>query len=348
MRASVTGSTGFFGQALLRVLMSRSEHTRALVRRPDAMDLVRSLGAEPVLGDLTDPEGCRDLVQPGDVVFHAAAHVDLKAPWADYERTTVEGTRHLLAQALPRNPSRIVYVSSASVYCPKHASAGPVSSERTPAIPDPTSLYSKAKLVAENLVREQCDRAGCEWTIVRLGFLYGPANQTYLRECADMIRARRFMVIGKGANRIATLYVDDAAEAVFRAADHPGGAGRIYDVANDEAVTQRAFLEATGDALGYPGPRPRVPYPWAYGFGWLTEKLSRLLNRPPDFNRAIIKLMSADQVVDSSRIREDTGWVPSVDFEEGMRRTRQWCLENGLGRHSTVASCSQGDVIQTA
>ena len=132
MNAAVTGGTGFFGQALLRLLAPQAEDVRVLVRRSEDDDRVRALGARPIRGDLTDPNGCRQLCQPGDVVFHAAARVDMLGSLAEFRKTTVEGTRHLLASALLRSPLRFLYVSSAAVYSLTAIRAG-ASADRTPA-----------------------------------------------------------------------------------------------------------------------------------------------------------------------------------------------------------------------
>src|SRR3990172_329473 len=116
MNATVTGGTGFLGEALVRLLVPRAEAVRLLVRRSEDEQRVRSWGAEPVRGDLDSSSGCAGLVRPGDVVFHAAARVDLRGSFADFCETTVEGTRRLLEQALPQGPARFVYVSSGAVY----------------------------------------------------------------------------------------------------------------------------------------------------------------------------------------------------------------------------------------
>jgi len=77
MRAAITGGTGFLGQALIRLLIPQAEEIRVLVRRPEDDARIRSLGAQPIRGDLTAPGGCDDLVRDGDIVFHAAARVDV-------------------------------------------------------------------------------------------------------------------------------------------------------------------------------------------------------------------------------------------------------------------------------
>ena len=323
MNAAVTGGTGFFGRPLLRLLVPYADEVRALVRRSGDEPAIRDLGAQPVRGDITQPGGCDGLVRQRDVVFHCAARVDMTGQWSDFVSTTVEGTRRLLAVALPHRPERFVYVSSGSVYSPAAARGG-AAADRTPADPPRYSFYARAKLAAEDLVRSECTSAGCPWTIVRLGFLYGPGNRALLEHLVPLLKRRRLCVIGDGRNRIATLYVDDAARAVLLAGTHPAGVGKIYDAASDEPVTQQEYLDASADALGLPRPDRHVPRSVAYVAAGLAELAARLRGRQPRFTRAMVVLMSVDQLLDATRLCQEVDWRPEVNFQEGMRRMRYW------------------------
>lgn len=321
MTAAVTGATGFLGRALLRRLAADGVAVRALVRRAEDQDLVRSLGATPVPGHLDSPAGCAELVRPGDVVYHAAARVDLLGAWRDFVAGTIDTTRSLLAAALPRRPGRFVYISSAGVYLGRRR-PGPVSADTVPARPARGNYYGRAKLAAEALVRAACAAAGCPWVIVRLGFLYGPGNRALHRRLTPLLQAGRACLVGRGDNRIATLHVDDAAAALAAAGTHPAAAGRVYDVASAEPVTQRAFLDGLADALGLPRCRRQVPYRAALAAAGLAELAGRLTGRTPPFTRAMVALMGADQVVDAGRIQDELGWRPRMRFADGIRHMR--------------------------
>jgi nucleoside-diphosphate-sugar epimerase len=323
MNVTITGATGFFGHALLQVALRQADLVRALVRRPADDTRLRALGAHTIRGDLSAPGGCRGLVEPGDIVVHAAARVELVGRWPEFQRGTVDITRHLLDAALPQKPACFVYVSSAAVYSP-NAATPLMGADHTPTRPTPDNLYGRAKLVAERLVQRRCDEAGCPWTIVRLAFLYGPRNQTLL-DRLEVLHARgRLCLVGDGQNRIATLYNDDAAAAVWAAATHPAGARKVYDAASAERVTQEQFVNAHAALLGLPPLRQRIPRPVAYAAGWVAEFVSVLAGRQPAISRCTARLMGTDQVVDASRLQAETGWCPRVSFTDGMERTRAW------------------------
>jgi nucleoside-diphosphate-sugar epimerase len=249
--------------------------------------------------------------------------VDLKGGWTEFRKLTIEGTQRLLEAALPAGPARLVYVSSAGVYSPGVAGCR-FCAERTPAEPAGYNLYGRAKLAAEDLIRTECQRAGCEWTIVRLGATYGPYKRSLLTHFRPMLERGRLWFVGRGDNAIAALYVDDAAEALVRAGAHPAAAGKIYDVAGDERITQREWFDATADALELPRPRRHVPRMVAYAAAAAAEAWARVRGTDPPFNRAMVVLVSTDQLLDSGRARAELGWRPRVSFAEGIRRTHAW------------------------
>ncbi len=336
MNYAVTGGSGFFGEALVRALRARKDRVRALVRREAAERRLRALGAEPLRGDLTEPGVGEGLVERGDVLIHAAARVELTGRWEQFDQTTIAGTRRLLATVLPQRPGRFVYISSEAVYAPE-AGGGVLAADRTPTRPATYNYYGRAKLAAERLVRAACEAAGCPWTILRLGVLYGPRNVAFCRHFRTVAENGNLRIIGDGENRIATLYVDDAVGATLAAAASPPAAGRIYDVASDEPVTQRRFVEAHCEALGLPPPRGTIGQRPAMTAAWLIERLGQWFERDVHISRAAVALMSADQVIDAGPLRAELGWRARTRFAEGMERMRRWYRESvvpsrGAGR----------------
>ncbi len=323
--ATITGGTGFLGGAMIRQLVRRFDTVRVLVRKPRDDERIRRMGAEPVRGDLTSPGGCDELIRPGDIIYHAAAKVELRGRWRDFQATTVEGTRRLVDAAVRKEASRFVNVSSASVYAPEAAgdSEG-VRADRTPTGPRPYNFYGRAKLEAEQIVQRECERAGLPWTTVRLGFCYGAGNRALLTDFVPRLKRGRLFLIGDGRNRIATCYIDDAARAVMRAGIADSVAGKIYDVASDEHVTQKRFVDGMADAVGLPRTEMHVRADQAYRFALLLDMLAKIPGCEPQVGRLIVRLMAADQVVDASLTRRDLGWAPEIDLEEGLRRTAAW------------------------
>jgi 2-alkyl-3-oxoalkanoate reductase len=348
MQVAITGGTGFLGEAIVRLLVPQAKSVRVLVRRPADDPRISSLGAEPVRGDLADLRGLRDLVVPGAIVIHSAARVEMTGKWEDFRQTTIEGTRRLLAAALPRRPKRFVYVSSAAVYSKELASGAPICAEQTPADPARYNLYGRAKVEAEQLVRTECQRAGCSWVILRPVFIYGPGNRVLVRNFSRLLERQHLFVIGSGDNRIATAYIDDAAQAVVLAGLHPKADGKVYDIASDEAVSQIDFLNTTADALGMPRPTRHVPTRLAFTAAWAADLAARLPGIEPPFTRAMIDLMSTDQIIDAGPIRTDLGWQHRTRFAEGMGRMQEWYRGGQVKKSSGSTDTCHDRIAQSA
>ncbi len=160
MNVFVTGGTGFVGSHLLEALVASGDTVRALVRPSSDRGLLHRLGVEPVVGDLEDAATLRDACRNCDVVYHAAARVDLVGSDADFHRTTVAGTEALVQSVVDSAVRRFVYVSSCGVYHPDMLREG-VIRENTPVRePPPWFRYGRAKLAAEQVVRERLTSPG--------------------------------------------------------------------------------------------------------------------------------------------------------------------------------------------
>lgn len=330
MIAVVTGATGFLGQTLVRQLVRQRVEVRALHRRAGDAASLRTLGATPVLGDLGSAAACTALATPGATVFHAVARVDVLGTATDFKRDTVDVTAHLLDAVLPQRPARFVYVSSAAVYSAQDSPHG-VCAARTPAQPDHFNRYGRAKLAAEELVRARCGAAGCPWTILRLPFLYGPGNRLVVEKFALAAQRRKLAFVGRPDNPLATVYVGDAAEALWLCSTAPTAVNQVYDVASMEVVTQAQYVNEHLAVLGLPPVTRTVPRGLAYATAAVAEGLCWLTGATPAVTRGLVMLMSTPQHVDAGRVQHAVGWRARTTFAEGMRHMAAWHQAQAAG-----------------
>jgi nucleoside-diphosphate-sugar epimerase len=318
----VTGGTGFVGSHLIELLRAEGHVVRALVRPGSKADFVRALGADVVTGDLDDADSLRRACQGCDVLYHSAARVEIVGTEEEFHRTTVLGTQHLLDAARDAGVRRFVQVSSCGIYHPRLLASGRVIDEDTPT-PTPPNwfVYGLAKYRAERAVISSWPR---EWVIVRLGYLYGPRNRTMHTYLAPVMRDDIMMLIGDGENEMAMVYVEDAARAVMRAGLRDGVAGRILIAGPSERVTQRQYFDALAVGFGLPRIKKKVPYPVAFFFGWLGEKLVKSGPRSAVLRRSAIALTGLPQRINCDKTRRLLDWSPQVSFADGMKRAFEW------------------------
>jgi dihydroflavonol-4-reductase len=148
-RALITGATGFVGSHLSERLHGQGWLVRALVRESSDTGLLRELGAEMVVGDLTDAEDVGRAAAGCEVVFHLAA-ATFEPDEASFVRANVGGTRAVARGAVVAGARRLVYLSS-------YAACGPSSPGRprdAEQEPEPLTAYGRSKLAGERVVEE--------------------------------------------------------------------------------------------------------------------------------------------------------------------------------------------------
>jgi nucleoside-diphosphate-sugar epimerase len=211
----VTGAAGGLGRALVPALRARDWRVRALVHRRPVSE-----ADEQVAGDLGDAASLAAAATGCDAAVHLAARTHARHT-ADYFEANVEGTRRLLATGVPR----FLHVS-------------------TRAIGEGGGGYSDSKRESERLV----ERSGADWVIVRLPEVYGAGSNEGVDAIIDGARRRGLIpLVGRGADEISPVLVDDVVPALAAALDAP--AGRAYTLAG-EHMTVRAFADACVEAFG--------------------------------------------------------------------------------------------------
>ena len=146
MRVLVTGGTGFTGSHLVRRLLDRGHDVVCLDNQPGLFaDELRGLGAEVVIGSVTDADLVRRSSRGVEVVHHlAAAFRQLNVPKSVYREVNVEGTRNVLEAARASDVRRVVYCSTQGVH--GHV-MNPPGDENSPIAPE--DYYQQTKYEGE-------------------------------------------------------------------------------------------------------------------------------------------------------------------------------------------------------
>jgi nucleoside-diphosphate-sugar epimerase len=319
----ITGATGLLGSHVAEQLVERGERVRALVRPTSDTTFLRSLGVELVEGDLAKPQTLPRAVEGTDVVYHCAARVGDWGPWRVFKAEVIDATANLLGACQAAGVGRLLHVSSIIVYGhPKERDGLFNEDEPLGQHPWVWDYYCRAKVAAERL----CQEYRGEVTIVRPSWMYGPRDRTSLTRVLKALQARRVAIIGRGDNRLNIVYAADVADGAIRAANHPGAAGRAYNLSSPGEITQLDFLAHLTAQLGLPPIRRHVPYRIAFWGGLLAEAIGRLirLRRPPHFTRYAVALIGRSVRFSIERARQELGWAPRVGWMEGVRRTLEW------------------------
>ncbi len=323
MKILVTGAAGFVGRAVVR---AAAEHdVVAGVRKTHAVGWLAATGAtrhavELGLGALSGPRNTKlqGAMHDVDAVIHCAGRVRWGTR-AEYERDNVRATEEALDAAARAGVKRFVHVGSTAVYGDRAVELGPVT-EDNPLGHCVSRLdrYSNTKIEAEERVLAAMS-GPMEVVSVRPGWILG-AGDANLAPLAARLGGPVFPLLGRGDNRLPVTSVASVARALLLAATTPGIGGRVYNVAQDERITQRELLEIVGEAAGVTPRLLPVPYEALYAGGLLGELLARAVpGNPPVVNRSAVILLGRDADFPDTRIRSELGWTPAAPIRDVIR-----------------------------
>jgi len=330
VKVIVTGGAGFIGSAVVRYLI---EETDWEVVNLDKLTYAADLTfLEPVSGDpryqfervdICDRAALEELFarHRPDAVMHLAAesHVDrsIDGP-ADFIRSNIVGTYTLLEAArrywdglagARKRAFRFHHVSTDEVY----GSLGPVGRfvEETPYRPN--SPYSASKAAADHLVRAWHKTYGLPVVTSNCTNNYGPRQfpeKLIPLTILNAVAGERLPVYGKGENVRDWLHVEDHARALVLILRH-GRIGEKYNVSADCERTNIAVVRRICAILDELLPdSPHRPHERLIAF---------VADRPGHDER---------YAMDSTKLRRELGWAPRFDFEDGLRQTIRWYLDN--------------------
>jgi nucleoside-diphosphate-sugar epimerase len=268
MKVFVAGATGVLGRELVPQLVVRGHEVVGMTRSAAKQDLVRGLGARPVVADALDPDAVAQAVASAEpeVIVHQLTALSGKMSIRDARhperfegaimtnRLRTEATDHLLAAGRAVGARRFVAQSFGAF---RFASTGgPVQTEADPLVPDPRQPGLEAILYLEKAVTT------IEWgegLALRYGGFYGPGTGISLVPdgvMAGPIRKRRCPLVGGGGGVWSFIHIKDAAAATALAVER--GQSGVYNVVDDEPAPVREWLPVLASALDAKPPR-RVP-----------------------------------------------------------------------------------------
>jgi nucleoside-diphosphate-sugar epimerase len=316
-RVLVTGGTGFLGRAVVRRFVSEGFAVRVLARKLSTVDAVVQMGAEVYWGDVGDLASFQEAAAGCELIVHLAAGTS--GSERDSQIATVDGTRNLLEVCRRQQPTKLVYVSSCSVYgvADHHGSAAVAETAPLERFPERRGAYSASKQEAESLVTAYMRAGGVPAVILRPGTIYGPGGELFTGMMGFSMGST-YVVIGMGGFVLPLTYVDNVADAILQSAVRAEADGEIFNVVDAERLTKRQYVNRV---IRRVDPKARVfylPYPLLYGLTWTQEMAFGLLKRHPVLTRYRLTSSQKQIVYDGRRIETRLGWKAPVRLDDAL------------------------------
>jgi nucleoside-diphosphate-sugar epimerase len=309
MRVFVAGATGAIGKQLVPRLVAAGHEVHGMTRGESNQAMLHELGAVPVVADALDPDQVAEAVGRArpDVIVHqltAIGEVDMRHFDRDFavtNRLRTEGTDHLLSAGQAVGVRRFVAQSNSIPYARTGAA---VKSEEDPL--DPTPAREMRGMVAAIRHLEEAV-LGADWTegiVLRYGGFYGPGTSMAPGEqLPEMIRKRKFPLVGDGGAVWSFIHVADAAEATVAAIER--GSRGVYNVVDDDPAPVAEWLPALAQDLGAKKPM-RVP-----------RFIGRLFA-----GEAGVVMMTEIRGASNAKAKRELGWRPAhPSWRQGLAAT---------------------------
>lgn len=320
MTTLVTGATGFLGSALITELAKRKQAVRILARDEQKARAQFGDAVTIIRGDINDVEQVEQAVDGASIIYHLVGRLyHPSIPATLYHLTHVEGTRILLAACKGQSQlQRIVHCSTTGV----HGVTG-----KTPAAEDapfaPTNPYEATKLEGELLALKACKEDGLPVSVVRPGLVYGPGD-LHLLGLFSSIKKGLFRVIDGGKALLHPVYIDDLTAAFLLCAERPEAIGHSYNIAGDHPVTIRQLATAIAHSLHKELPRGSIPLGLANLASDIFAITPGMKGEKAPLTRSRVQFLTNSRVYDISKARDELGYTPEVELEEGMKQTAEW------------------------
>ncbi|KKR22100.1 MAG: dTDP-glucose 4,6-dehydratase [Candidatus Moranbacteria bacterium GW2011_GWA2_39_41] len=312
MKLLITGGAGFIGSNFVHYILKKYPDYQVvnldLLTYAGNLENLKEIENNPnykfVKGDIADAKLMNELIADCDVIVHFAAesHVDRSILASEeFIRTNVIGTHTLLEAARNNGNKRFHHVSTDEVFGSLGAT-DPAFNEATPY--DPRSPYSASKASSDHLVRAYFHTYGLPITISNCSNNYGPYHfpeKLFPLFITNLIEDKKVPLYGDGMNVRDWLYVEDHCSAID-AIIHKGRIGETYCVGGNAEKTNKEITYKILELMGKD-----------------ESSIEFVKDRPGHDKR---------YAIDFSKIKNELGWEPSVNFEEGLQKTIEWYKNN--------------------
>jgi nucleoside-diphosphate-sugar epimerase len=264
MRVFVAGATGAIGKQLVPRLVEAGHEVHGMTRSESKQAMLHELGAVPVVADALDPDQVAEAVGRArpEVIVHqltAIGAVDMRHFDRDFaltNRLRTEGTDHLLSAGQAVGVRRFV-AQGVGGYGAYARTGGPVKTEEDPLDPTPAREMRETLAAIRHLEEAVLGARWTEGLVLRYGVFYGPDTSLAPgAEQFELVRRRKFPLVGDGGGVWSFIHVADAAEATVAAVER--GSRGVYNVVDDDPAPVAKWLPALAQELGAKKPM-RVP-----------------------------------------------------------------------------------------
>ncbi len=322
MKVVVTGATGSLGQALMSRLRQENYSVLGLGLSPDKIENLKSQGFDMKRCDVTNLQQVKDSIKGSDIIIHCAAFA---APFGSKKKffsTNVEGTKNIFLAAKNSSVTRIIAISSASIFDGMshenpHGDKTPDQRFR------PRHPYGASKFDAE-LVCLSNDKAS--WIGLRPRAVFGKGDQTLMPRLKRLIGKNHYKTIGSGDTLIDITCLSNFIDAVCLAITAPKESlGQFYNISNGDPRTFKSIMQTYTSKFSNEYKQRKIPYLPILLIAHTFNLIATLVpgkKWEPSITPYGLRQITSQLVLDTSGAQKALNWSPKKTFEQGMEELK--------------------------
>ena len=293
MKVLVTGGSGYVGSHVVDKLRDKGIDVRVYdMVMPTFRDDI-----EYYKGSILDYTSLGMAMSEIDIVYHLGAIADVKDVYEDphySESINTRGTMNVLEASKKAGVTKLIYGSTTWVY----SDADCDNIDESVPLHAPSHLYTATKIAAEYYCQAYAKLYGLKTTILRYGIPYGPRARggavipIFVKKA---LNKEPLTIAGDGSQFRKFVYVEDLAEGNILGARKIAD-NKIYNLEGDIKISIKDIAETIRKILG-------------------DVKIEYIEGRPGDFS---------GKEISNKKAKEELGWVPKTDFEEGVKKYIDW------------------------
>jgi nucleoside-diphosphate-sugar epimerase len=323
MKALITGAPGWLGSLLAETLVREGRQVRCIVQPGTAIEKLKALGAEIVIGDVTVPGSLNNACKDISVVFHCAGMIHPGNIRGFYEVNTC-GTKNLAESAINAGVEKFIYVSSNVAGLGSHHK-WPVSESDKPM---PFMHYGLSKLRAEEILLDYYRRGMIKSIIIRPNWLYGVNAPVRQLRFIRMVKKQKPVYFNIKGSLHSLCSIENCIQALILSEKSGKAVGQRYYIADEKPYNIIEVYKTIADALNIKA-YPRHICDFSYDS--VFYKLTDIIMQPVRYCLPEIHMAwewSKNLVCSINKAKRDLGYIPRVDFKAGIKLAIEWYKKN--------------------
>jgi dihydroflavonol-4-reductase len=301
----ITGGTGFIGTYLVKQLAQTKHEIHCLARETSNTQLLKELGANIFVGDVTDKVSILKGMEGCDWVAHLASSFVFWLPSKKgFKDVNITGTQNVMESALESGISKVVYVSTAAVY----GNAEWPITEETPVGTERASKYVRTKYEGDLIAWDLYEKKNLPLVVIYPSAVIG-ANDP--KACGRYIKN---YAQGRMPAQVLTklyfpfVYVKDVAEAIVGALEKENNLGEKY-IVSAENHTWGEINQMISEICGTKLPFIKLPIWTTIMTSYLLTGIANLIRKPPIWDLSVdqVNLMKQGFKIDGSKLERELG-----------------------------------------